>query len=56
MSCRINELQFQRGRMTRMHLMALRHSAFYSPLLLTIAGGYLRAEGPEPTYAVAPSP
>jgi NitT/TauT family transport system substrate-binding protein len=33
--------------------MALRHSAFYSPLLLTVAGGYLRAEGLEPTYAVA---
>jgi NitT/TauT family transport system substrate-binding protein len=39
--------------MTPIHLMALRHSAFYSPLLLTIAGGYLRAEGLEPTYAVA---
>lgn len=33
--------------------MALRHSAFYSPLLLTVAAGYLRAEGLEPTYAVA---
>jgi NitT/TauT family transport system substrate-binding protein len=33
--------------------MALRHSAFYSPFLLAIAGGYLRAEGLEPSYAVA---
>lgn len=39
--------------MEHIHLMALRHSAFYSPLLLTVAGGYLRAEGLEPTYAVA---
>lgn len=33
--------------------MALRHSAFYAPLLLTIAGGHLRAEGIEPSYEVA---
>lgn len=33
--------------------MALRHSAFYSPFLLTMAGGHLRAEGLEPTYAPA---
>lgn len=33
--------------------MALRHAAFYSPLLLTVAGGHLRAEGLEPTYTVA---
>lgn len=39
--------------MTPIYLMALRHSAFYSPFLLTIAGGYLRAEGLEPSYAVA---
>lgn len=39
--------------MSCIHLMALRHSTFYSPLLLTVAGGYLRAEGLEPTYAVA---
>lgn len=39
--------------MTRIHLMALRHSAFYSPFLLTMAGGHLRAEGLEPTYALA---
>ncbi len=39
--------------MDRINIMALRHSAFYSPLLLTIAGGHLRAEGLEPGYAVA---
>lgn len=33
--------------------MAWRHSAFYSPLLMTIAGGYLQAEGLEPTYTPA---
>lgn len=39
--------------MTPLHIMALRHSAFYSPLLLTIAAGYLRAEGLDPQYRVA---
>ncbi len=39
--------------MTKIHIMALRHSAFYSPLLMTLAGGYLRDEGLEPTYTVA---
>jgi NitT/TauT family transport system substrate-binding protein len=33
--------------------MALRHSAFYSPLLLAMAGGYLRDEGLEHTYDLA---
>jgi len=33
--------------------MALRHSAFYSPLLMTMAGGYLWEEGLEPVYKVA---
>lgn len=33
--------------------MALRHSAFYSPLLMTMAGGFLRDEGLEPNYVVA---
>src|SRR5262245_6698831 len=31
-------------------IMASRHSAFYSPLLSTIAGGFLRSEGYESTY------
>lgn len=39
--------------MNSIRIMALRHSAFYSPLLLTIAGGYLRAEGLEASYALA---
>lgn len=39
--------------MSRIRIMALRHSAFYTPLLLTVAGGYLRAEGLEPSYSVA---
>jgi NitT/TauT family transport system substrate-binding protein len=30
-----------------------RFSAFYSPLIITIAGGYLKDEGFEPAYAVA---
>jgi NitT/TauT family transport system substrate-binding protein len=39
--------------MSALHIMAVRHSAFYSPLLMTIAGGYLRDEGLEPSYAAA---
>src|SRR5215475_55811 len=35
-------------------IMASRHSAFYSPLLSTIAGGFLRSEGFESTYEVLP--
>lgn len=33
--------------------MALRHSAFYSPLLITISGGFLQEEGLEPKYEIA---
>lgn len=39
--------------MAQIHIMALRHSAFYSPLLMTMAGGFLRDEGLEPTYTPA---
>ena len=39
--------------MSTINIMALRHSVFYSPLLLTIAGGFLRDEGLEPNYEVA---
>lgn len=39
--------------MDAIHIRALRHSAFYSPLLLTIAGGYLQREGLTPVYDVA---
>ncbi|HUX26666.1 MAG TPA: hypothetical protein VMV87_18865 [Burkholderiales bacterium] len=30
-----------------------RFSAFYSPLIATIAGGFLAQEGLEPTYSIA---
>lgn len=39
--------------MTPIHIRVLRHSAFYSPLLLTIAAGYLAEEGLEPQYDIA---
>lgn len=39
--------------MARINIMALRHSAFYSPLLMTICGGFLEKEGLEPHYEVA---
>ena len=32
-----------------------RFSAFYSPLIATIAAGFLREEGFEPTYSIAPA-
>ena len=40
--------------MTTLNLMVYRHSAFYSPLLSAIGGGFLAHEGFEPTYAVMP--
>jgi len=39
--------------MTKINIMALRHSAFYSPLLITISGGFLQEEGLEPKYEIA---
>lgn len=39
--------------MAPIHIRALRHSAFYSPLLLTINGGFLEEEGLRPHYDVA---
>jgi NitT/TauT family transport system substrate-binding protein len=41
--------------MTVLRLMASRHSAFYSPLLGSIAGGFLQEEGFEPIYAPLPA-
>ena len=38
--------------MSQINIMALRHSAFYSPLLMTMAGGFLREEGLEAKYQV----
>jgi NitT/TauT family transport system substrate-binding protein len=39
--------------MTPIHISALRHSAFYSPLLYTIGSGLLQQQGLEPHYAPA---
>ena len=36
--------------MTEIHMMALRHSAFYAPYLMTISGGYLEKQGLKPVY------
>lgn len=35
------------------NIMALRHSAFYSPLLMTMAGGYMHEEGLASNYTLA---
>ena len=40
--------------MPEIRLMVSRHSAFYSPLIATIAGGFLKKEGLSGTYAVVP--
>ena len=40
--------------MTVLRVMASRHSAFYSPLLGAIAGGFLQEEGFEPVYTPLP--
>jgi NitT/TauT family transport system substrate-binding protein len=40
--------------MTVLRVMTSRHSAFYSPLLGTIAGGFLQEEGFEPVYSPLP--
>lgn len=39
--------------MAIINIMALRHSAFYAPLLMTIKGDYLNKLGLEPVYTVA---
>lgn len=39
--------------MATINIMALRHSAFYAPLLLTIKGGYLEKLGLDPVYTLA---
>lgn len=38
--------------MTQLNLMALRHSAFYTPYLMTMAGGHLKRAGFEVNYSV----
>ena len=40
--------------MTVLRVMASRHSAFYSPLLGAIAGGFLQEEGFESVYTPLP--
>jgi NitT/TauT family transport system substrate-binding protein len=40
--------------MTALRVMASRHSAFYSPLIGAIAGGFLQEEGFEPVYSPLP--
>ncbi len=39
--------------MAIINIMALRHSAFYAPLLMTIKGGYLARQGLEAVYTIA---
>lgn len=39
--------------MSQLKIMALRHSAFYSPLLMTMAGGFLKAEGLDYDYQLS---
>lgn len=38
------------------HVMVTRHSAFYTPLLVTIGGGFLAAEGIEAEFSIAETP
>jgi NitT/TauT family transport system substrate-binding protein len=37
----------------KINIMVLRHAAFYSPLLYTISGGFLKAQGLEASYQIA---
>ncbi len=39
--------------MATINIMAMRHSAFYAPLLMTIKAGYLQKQGLQPEYKVA---
>ncbi len=41
--------------MIPLKLMVARHSAFYSPFIAGIAGGFFEAEGFAPTYSIAPA-
>jgi len=38
------------------HIMVTRHSAFYTPLLVTIGGGFLAAEGIDANFSIAETP
>ena len=41
--------------MTQINIQFTRFSAFYSPLISTISGGFLEDEGFEPTHSIAPA-
>ena len=40
--------------MTQINIQFTRFSAFYSPLISTMSGGFLADEGLEPTHSIAP--
>ncbi len=40
--------------MTRINIQFTRFSAFYSPLISTFTGGFLKDEGLDPTHSVSP--
>lgn len=42
--------------MGQCHVMVTRHSVFYAPLLVTIGGGFLAAEGIEAEFSIAETP
>ncbi|NIM27665.1 MAG: ABC transporter substrate-binding protein [Gammaproteobacteria bacterium] len=42
--------------MGQCHVMVTRHSSFYTPLLVTIGGGFLAAEGLEAKFSIAETP
>ncbi len=42
--------------MGQCHVMVTRHSAFYTPLLVTIGGGFLAAEGIDAEFSIADTP
>ena len=42
--------------MGQCHVMVTRHSAFYTPLLVTIGGGFLAAEGIDAEFSIAETP
>ncbi len=42
--------------MGRCHVMVTRHSAFYTPLLVSIGGGFLAAEGIDAEFSIAETP
>mgnify|MGYP000462818483 CR=1 FL=1 len=40
--------------MTQINIQFTRFSAFYSPLISTVSGGFLKYEGLDPTHSVSP--